>query len=92
MVDEPLARIAVFDEKLVPMDIELRRLFEASNHLIHGRLEEFLTEILSSVEEKGKRAGIPAPFGGKTQEKIGHGMKTTTEQETNSDGKSLTRT
>ena len=91
MVDEPFARIAAFEEKLVPIDTELSHLLEASDHLIHRCFEEFLTEILSSVEEKRKRAGIPAPFGGKTQEKVGHGMKTTTEQEANSDGKSLTR-
>ena len=85
-MDEPLARIAAFDEKLVPIDTELAYLLEASDHLIHRYFEEFLTEILSSAKEKGNRVEVSLPFRGNTQLKVGDGMTTTPEQEASSDG------
>ena len=89
-MDEPLARTAAFDEKLVPIDTELGNLLEAFDRLIHRRIEEFLTEILSSAKEKRKRVVISLPVRGNIQPKVGDGIITTTEQEANNDGKSPT--
>ncbi len=89
-MDEPLARTAAFDEKLVAIDTELGNLLEASDRLIHRYFEEFLTEILSSAKEKRKRVVISLPVRGITQPKVGDGITTTTEQEANNDGKSST--
>ena len=89
-MDEPLTRTAAFDEKLVPIDIELGNLLEASDRLIHRYFAEFLVEILSSAKEKRKGAVISLPVRGNTQPKVGDGITTTTEQEANNDGKSPT--
>ena len=90
MADEPLARTAAFDEKLVPIDIDLGHLLEASYHPMHRYFEEFLTGILFSAKERGKRVEVSLPYGDNAQVKFGDGMMTKTEQEANSDGKSLT--
>ena len=89
-MDEALARTAAFDEKLVPIDIELGNLLETSDRLIHRHFEEFLTEILSSAKGKRKRVVISLPVRGNIQPKVGDGTITTTEQEANNDGKSPT--
>lgn len=87
-MDEPLAKTAAFDEKLVPIDTELGNLLEASDHLIHRYFEEFLTEILSSAKEKKKGVVFSLPVRGSTQLRFGDGITTTAEQEANNDGKS----
>ena len=89
-MDEPLARTAAFDEKLVPIDIELGNLLETPDRLIHRHFEEFLTQILCSAKGKKKRVVISESVRGNIQPKVGDGIITTTEQEANNDGKSPT--
>ena len=89
-MDEPLAKIAAFDEKLVAIDTELGNLLEASDRLIHRYFEGFLTQILSSAKEKRKEIVISLPVRGNIQTKVVDGITTIAEQEANNDGKSLT--
>ncbi|KAK0508081.1 hypothetical protein JMJ35_009165 [Cladonia borealis] len=85
LADEPLARTAVFDGKLVAIDTELGSLLEASDCLVHCGFEEFLAGILSSAKEKREGCVIPLPVRDNTQTEVGDGTTTTTEQEASSD-------
>ena len=88
-MDEPLARTAVFNGKLVAIDTELGRLLEAPDCLVHCDFGEFLAGILSSAKEKGEGCVVPLPVRDDTQTEVGDGTTSITEQEARSDCKSL---
>jgi hypothetical protein len=58
LVDKELARTGSSQERLIPINVELNRIFEAdSNSLIHLDITDFLREIGSTTS---KRITMPA--------------------------------